>query len=64
MLMAFCHRIVADAETKEIVVETDLTGLAQNKTLPGVLAGLPDLNSPTRTRTLNLAVNPPSADSL
>jgi len=50
--MAFCHRIVADAETKEIVVETDLTGLAQNKTLPGLPAGLSDLNLPDKDSNL------------
>ena len=42
VLIAFCKRIVADAESREIVVETDLTRLAQSKTLPGVLTGLPD----------------------
>ena len=46
VLMAFCQRIVADAEAREIVVETDLTGLAQNKTLPGLPAGLSDLTLP------------------
>ena len=40
-LFAFCKRIVADAESREIVVETDLTGMAQEKTLPGL---------PTRAR--------------
>ena len=44
--MAFCHKIAADADSKEIVVETDLTGLAQSKTLPGVLTGLSDLDLP------------------
>jgi hypothetical protein len=44
--MAFCQQIVADANSREIVVETDLTGLAQSKTLPGVLTGLPDSDLP------------------
>jgi hypothetical protein len=39
--MAFRRKIVADAWAREIVVETDLAGLAQSKTLPGVLTGLP-----------------------
>jgi hypothetical protein len=46
VLMSFCHGIVADAETKEIVVEADLTGMAQNETLPGLPAGLLDSNLP------------------
>jgi hypothetical protein len=40
--MAFYRRIVADANSREIVVETELTGLAQSKTLPVVVTGLPD----------------------
>lgn len=39
-LFAFCRRIVADAQRREIVIETDLLGLAQNETPPGVPAGL------------------------
>ena len=39
-LSAFCHRIMADAETREIVIETDLAGLAQEQTLPGLPIGL------------------------
>ncbi|MBP7746966.1 MAG: hypothetical protein KA383_12625 [Phycisphaerae bacterium] len=39
-LFAFCRRIVADARKKEIVIETDLLGLAQNETPPGLPAGL------------------------
>ncbi len=46
MLLAFCKSIVADAEAREIVIETDLTVLAQNKTLPGLPAGLSDSNLP------------------
>lgn len=44
MLLAFCKSIVADAEAREIVIETDLTGLAQNKTLAGLPAGSSDSN--------------------
>lgn len=40
VLFAFCKRIVADAERREIVVEADLTGLAQNQAPPGFPAGL------------------------
>jgi len=39
-LSGFCNRIVADAQTREIVIETDLAGLAQEQTLPGVPIGL------------------------
>jgi hypothetical protein len=39
-LFAFCRRIVAGAQRKEIVIETDLLGLAQNETPPGVTARL------------------------
>jgi site-specific DNA recombinase len=39
-LFSFCKRIVADAETREIVIETDLAGLAQEQTLPGLPIGL------------------------
>ena len=40
VLFAFCKRIVADAERREIVVEADLSGLAQNEAPPGFPAGL------------------------
>ena len=46
VLMAFCDRIVADAEAKDIVVEADLTGMVQNRILPGFLAGLSDSDLP------------------
>ncbi len=39
-LSGFCKRIVADAETREIVIETDLAGLAHEQTLPGLPIGL------------------------
>ena len=52
VLMAFYKKIVADAGSKEIVVETDLTGLAQSKTLPGVLTGLPDSDLPDKDSNL------------
>ena len=39
-LFAFCCRIVADAQRKEIVIETDLLGTAQNETPPGLPVGL------------------------
>jgi hypothetical protein len=39
-LFTFCRRIVAGAQRKEIVIETDLLGLAQNETPPGLPAGL------------------------
>ena len=45
-LFAFCKRIVADAETREIVIETDLTGMAQKTTLPGLPTGLCNLTLP------------------
>ena len=45
-LFAFCKRIVADAEAKEIVIETDLTGLAQKETPPGLPEGLCNLTLP------------------
>ncbi len=38
-LSGFCKRIVADAETRKIVVETDLAGLAQEQTAPGITIG-------------------------
>ncbi|HPF39857.1 MAG TPA: recombinase family protein [Phycisphaerae bacterium] len=44
-LFAFCKRIVADAETREVVVETDLTGLAQGQSVPGLPAALSSLNA-------------------
>lgn len=45
-LFAFCKRVVADAEAREILVETDLTGTAQNETPPGLTAGLCNLTLP------------------
>ena len=45
-LFAFCKRIVADAETREIVIKTNLLGMAHEETLPGVPAGLCNLNLP------------------
>ena len=45
-LFAFCRRIMADAQRREIVVETDLLGLAQNETPPGLPAGLCISNLP------------------
>ncbi|MCH7597402.1 MAG: hypothetical protein IID35_12700 [Planctomycetes bacterium] len=45
-LFAFCKRIVADAETREIVIETNLTGMAREEALPGIPAGLCNLNLP------------------
>ena len=52
VLMAFCHKIVADAESKEIVVEADLTGMAQDETLPVLPAGLSDSNLPDQDSNL------------
>ena len=45
-LFAFCKRIVADAGAREIVIETDLTGMAQNQTPPGLATGLCNLTLP------------------
>ncbi|MCH7591810.1 MAG: recombinase family protein [Planctomycetes bacterium] len=45
-LFAFCKRIVADAGAREIVIETNLTGMACEEALPGVPAGLCNLNLP------------------
>ena len=45
-LFAFCKRIVADAETREIVIETNLTGMAHKESLPGIPDGLCNLNLP------------------
>ena len=39
-VFGFCKRIVADVETREIIIETDLAGLAQEQTLPGLPIGL------------------------
>ena len=43
---AFYKRIMADAETRQIVIETDLTGMAQGKTVAGLPAELCDLHLP------------------
>ena len=45
-LFAFCKRIVADAEKREIIVETDLTGSAQGTILPGLPTGLCNCSLP------------------
>ena len=45
-LFAFCKRIVADAEAREIVIETNLTGMAHKESLPGIPDGLCNLNLP------------------
>ncbi len=45
-LFAFCKRIVADAKTREIVIETDLTGMAQSQAVPGLPAELCNLDLP------------------
>lgn len=47
-LFGFCKRIVADAQAREILIETDLTGMAQEKTPPGLPAGLCITNLPDR----------------
>jgi len=46
VLFAFCKRIVADAETREVVIETDLTGMAQGQAIPGLPAELCNLELP------------------
>lgn len=46
VLFAFCKKIVADADQREVVIETDLTGLAQTTTLPGLPAGLCNCSLP------------------
>lgn len=48
-LFAFCRRIVADAQRREIVIETDLLGMAQNETPPGLPAGSCISNLPERS---------------
>ena len=45
-LFSFCKRIVADAEAREIVMETNLTGMAHEEALPGIPGGLCNLNLP------------------
>ena len=45
-LFALCKRIVADAVAREIVIKTNLTGMAHEETLQGVPAGLCNLNLP------------------
>jgi len=45
-LFASCKRIVADANVREIVIETDLTGVTQDQALPGLPARLCNLNLP------------------
>ena len=45
-LFGFCKRMVADAETREIGIETDLAGLAQEQTLPGLPIGLCNTHLP------------------
>ncbi len=47
-LFAFCKRIVADAENREIILSTDLTGMAPNETPPGLPAGLCNSMLPDR----------------
>ena len=44
-LFAFCRRIVADAETREVVIVTDLTGMAQDQAVPGLPAELCNLGA-------------------
>ncbi len=39
-LFGFCKRIVADAQAREIIIETDLTGTAHEKTPAGLPSGL------------------------
>ncbi len=46
VLFSFCKRLTADADARELVIETDLTGLAQKETLPGVPAGLCNCSLP------------------
>ena len=45
-LFAFCKRIVADAETREIVIETDVTGMAQDQAVPGLPSELCNFDLP------------------
>ena len=45
-LFAFCERIVADAASREIVIEANRTGIAHDEALPGLPAGLCDSNLP------------------
>jgi len=45
-LFAFCKRIVADADTREIVIETDLTGMAQGQAVAGLPPELCNLHLP------------------
>ena len=45
-LFAFCIRIVADSRTKKVLIETDLTGMAQDQAVPGLPAELCDLDLP------------------
>ena len=47
-LFAFCRKITADAQRREIVIETDLMGMAQNETPPGLPAGLCNNHLPER----------------
>lgn len=45
-LFACCKRIVADAKTRDIVIETDFAGLAYEQTLPGLPIGLCNTHLP------------------
>lgn len=50
-LVGFCKRIVADAETRQIVIETDPAVLAQEQILLGLLVGLCNTQLPEREAT-------------
>lgn len=62
VLFAFCKRIVADAETREVVIETDLTGMAQDQAVPGLPAELCNLELPDREAQEN--AQPATGDGL
>lgn len=51
-LLAFCKSITTDSASREIVIQADLTGLAQNQTPPGLAAGLCISNLPEEDSNL------------
>ncbi len=51
-LFAFCKRIVADSANREIVIEADLTGLAQSTSPSGLTGGLCNLLLPDQDSNL------------
>jgi len=53
-LFAFCKKFTADAKRREIVIETDLTGMAQKETPPGLPAGLCINHLPERRSLRNV----------